>query len=156
MDQTLFVIWSCIRIKCKVLHGQNWFMPPSSSPTDHPKVVPLLQFFFVSASVVSGFTSGVCVVLIFPSFGALVGLHFVIVAFPWYLHIFFFHSIELSELAIRNRLSLKEAVCLQKSFFVRCLIYLDQILIQDLSPDRIAPLILHILFLENSVTLILT
>ena len=35
----MFVIWSCIRVKGKV-------------STDRSKAVPLLQFFFVRASVV--------------------------------------------------------------------------------------------------------
>ena len=47
--ERIFVIWSCIRIKCQV---SCISVCPNSFPTDCSKVVPLLQFFVVCALVV--------------------------------------------------------------------------------------------------------
>ena len=55
----IFVIWSCIRIKGEVSSEKNWFKSPphpstpSSFPSDPSRAFPLLQDFFVCASVVS-------------------------------------------------------------------------------------------------------
>ena len=64
------------------------FKPRSSFPTDHSKMVPLLQFFLFCALVIS------CVVLVLwllflsPSFGTLGMLCFMILVFPEYFTYF--------------------------------------------------------------------
>ena len=76
--------------KNEVSREFNRFVP-SSFPTDRSNAVPLLQVFFVCASVISyvGIVVSLFVPLISPSLCALGGLCFVIVAYPEYLHIFF-------------------------------------------------------------------
>ena len=51
--ERVFVFWKCIRINGDFSRQKNWFKPPSTFPSDRSNAVPLLQFFFVCASVVS-------------------------------------------------------------------------------------------------------
>ena len=64
--------------------------PPLIFPTDRSKAVPLFQFFSLCASVVSDVAwFNHYLLLIFPSFGAWVGMAcFVNVAFPGYLYLY--------------------------------------------------------------------
>ena len=89
----IFVNWSGIRIKGEVSASKIGLSPnpaprpsqPHNFPTDRFTAVPLLQFFFVCASVVLyvAFVLSLFVTrLVSPSFGALLRLCFVIVAFP--------------------------------------------------------------------------
>ena len=91
----IFVIWSCNRLKGKILR----FSASKTSLSRHPhgptvvfrsKGVPLLQF--ILCACVGSFICGVCFVVISSSlltspFGASGRLGFMIVAFPGYLNL---------------------------------------------------------------------
>ena len=57
----MFVIWSCFRIKGKVLHGKIWFKPPIVFLLTNPR-----QFVFCSSSLFVHLCiiCGMCFVLI--------------------------------------------------------------------------------------------